>query len=161
MSKSKLHLTEDIYTLIPSATQFHGHLGPYLILGLKAGIAAIEALGRYPFKMKAIVTTKGEPPSSCFIDGVQLATGCTMGKLNIEARKGDKLSALFILGGETLEIKIREKILEEMPQNPSRETVESLALYIAEKKIDELFYVEKRKKGESELGRHTNPSLLG
>ncbi len=48
--------------LIESAVKFHGHLGPFLILGLKAGLYANEVLGRDPFGMKVIVETEPKPP---------------------------------------------------------------------------------------------------
>lgn len=132
----------DIETLIPIASHLHGHLGPFLILGLKAGLAAIEELGREPLQMKAIITTKGSPPTSCFIDGVQLSTGCTLGKMNIEARRGEGLSALFILNGKALKIKVKDKILEEV-KDLSFEAGEKIALKLAKRKIEDLFELDK------------------
>jgi formylmethanofuran dehydrogenase subunit E len=72
------------------ARAFHGHLGPWLALGLKMGVEALEKLGveRY-WKMRVVAECELEPPVTCLIDGLQLATGATMGKRNIEARAGD------------------------------------------------------------------------
>ncbi|MDI9643307.1 MAG: hypothetical protein QXF06_01085 [Archaeoglobaceae archaeon] len=38
--------------LIASASRFHGHSGPFLALGIRAGMRAIEFLGYNPFEMK-------------------------------------------------------------------------------------------------------------
>jgi formylmethanofuran dehydrogenase subunit E len=141
MTKSNPY--QDIEDLIPIATHFHGHLGPYLILGLKAGLAAIEYLGRDPFHTKAIITTKGFPPTSCFIDGIQLSTGCTLGKMNIEARRGEDLSALFTLNERTLRIKVKKETLKKVECLLSPETVERLALELAGRETEELFEFDK------------------
>jgi formylmethanofuran dehydrogenase subunit E len=127
-------------SLIKGATIFHGHLGPYLVLGLKAGLVAIEILGRDPFKMQAIVETSGSPPSSCFIDGIQFTTGCTMGKGNIrsQTQEGGVVSALFIVGEKMLEVKVKLEVLE-MLKNLSFEEAEKLALSLIDRKPEDLF----------------------
>lgn len=81
--------------VMKGAVKFHGHLGPFLVLGIRAGLLANSFLGKDCFKMKAIVTTDPHPPNSCFVDGIQFATGCTMGKRNIVLRKGKETSVLL------------------------------------------------------------------
>lgn len=73
-----------------AAAAFHGHLGPWLVLGYRAGAFAARRLGGTPFERRATVWCPPAPPSSCFLDGVQLASGCTLGKANIShvARSG-------------------------------------------------------------------------
>jgi formylmethanofuran dehydrogenase subunit E len=52
----------------------------------------VDHLGAKPhFGVDAIVQCPDAPPPSCFIDGVQLATGCTMGKRNIEHTVGESV----------------------------------------------------------------------
>jgi len=68
---------------LAQATRFHGHLGPWLVLGLKAGMHARRELKASPFELTARVLCPGRPPCSCFVDGVQYGSGCTMGKGNI------------------------------------------------------------------------------
>lgn len=69
---------------LEKAAAFHGHLGPYLVLGLKAGEFAIKKLGctKY-FGLEVKVFGAQEKPKSCLIDGLQLSTGATFGKGNI------------------------------------------------------------------------------
>ena len=68
--------------------EFHGHLGPYVVLGYRAGLLGRERL-KSPgyFELRARVESPLKPPASCFIDGVQLGSGCTLGKRNIEVRE--------------------------------------------------------------------------
>ncbi len=76
------------------AAQFHGHLGPWSIAGIRLGSAgrtAIEADGH--FDVKAVVRGPFEAtPRSCFIDGLQLATGATLGKRNLTWEKSEEIS---------------------------------------------------------------------
>jgi hypothetical protein len=68
---------------LAAAARFHGHLGPWLALGLKAGLQARRELGVSPFELTARVYCPSRPPHSCFVDGVQVGSGCTLGKGNI------------------------------------------------------------------------------
>jgi formylmethanofuran dehydrogenase subunit E len=69
--------------------EFHGHLGPYVVIGWRMGRKAMTELGvAKHFGVDCHVVCADEPPESCLIDGVQLATGCTMGKRNIAHEVG-------------------------------------------------------------------------
>ena len=69
--------------ILKTIEQFHGHLGPYAVLGYKMGKIACEHLGSDPFEKTVTVSTGTTPPISCIIDGIQLGSGCTLGKGNI------------------------------------------------------------------------------
>jgi formylmethanofuran dehydrogenase subunit E len=76
------------------AVQLHGHLGPWLVAGLRMGAAgrkAVEAHGYFDVE----VTVEGPlslPPQSCFLDGIQTATGATLGKRNLKWNDAPKLA---------------------------------------------------------------------
>ena len=127
--------------LIESAVKFHGHLGPFLILGLKAGLYANEVLGRDPFGMKVIVETEPKPPPSCFVDGVQFTTGCTMGKGNIELKSGEGLSAIFTRNGRKIKLNLKEELYESL-RRCSKDDLERIALDISKKPIYTIFNVK-------------------
>ncbi|MCX5710376.1 MAG: formylmethanofuran dehydrogenase subunit E family protein, partial [Candidatus Omnitrophica bacterium] len=75
---------------LKEAVNFHGHLGPYLVLGLKAGEMALRKLGcKKYFGLEVKVFGALKKPKSCFIDGLQLSTGATYGKGNIQKYKGN------------------------------------------------------------------------
>ncbi len=97
-------------------TEFHGHLGPYLIIGMKMGEISNNILGTETgagsthFHKKAIVKTGTVPPISCIIDGIQYTSGCTLGKGNIEVLNQKIPEATFILDDKELTIKLKIKI---------------------------------------------------
>lgn len=127
--------------LIDGAVKFHGHLGSFLILGLKAGLFANETLGKDYFETRAVVETEPTPPFSCFVDGIQFATGCTMGKGNIKLRKGRSLSVLFIKDDKKLELTLKDSVLKHLKGIFSKRESEKKALGFSDKPIQELFHV--------------------
>jgi len=71
--------------VLDRAREFHGHLGPYAVLGWMIGRRAVELLGgKRHFGIHTMVRCPDAPPPSCVVDGLQTSTGCTMGKRNIE-----------------------------------------------------------------------------
>ena len=81
--------------LLKDAAKFHGHLGPWLTLGLRAGRRAVNVLGPNPFRLKSVVHCPARTPYTCFIDGVQFASGCTLGKGNIRHIRSARVWAEF------------------------------------------------------------------
>ena len=75
--------------LLAAAARFHGHLGPWLVLGLKAGGYARKKLAASPFELSARVFCPADTPYTCFVDGVQFSSGCTMGKGNISHHRAE------------------------------------------------------------------------
>jgi formylmethanofuran dehydrogenase subunit E len=76
--------TVDIDELIERGTHLHGHLGPFLIAGIRMGLLALELLDSPGyFGIEAESQTGTITPLSCLTDGVQIGSGCTLGKGNI------------------------------------------------------------------------------
>ena len=75
--------------------RFHGHVGPYVVLGYISGRLAQERLGANAFKLEADVSAGSRPPMSCFVDGVQLGSGCTTGKGNLTIHEEELVEARF------------------------------------------------------------------
>ncbi len=66
----------------------HGHKCPAMPLGLRAGLAAMQALGvshAPDGQLTALVEIDRNHCSTCFADGIQVTTGCTFGKGNIRS----------------------------------------------------------------------------
>ena len=64
----------------------HGHKCPAMPMGLRAGMAALEALGverATDGQLTALVEIDSDHCATCYADGVMMATGCTFGKGNI------------------------------------------------------------------------------
>ena len=125
-----------------AAVKFHGHLGPFLVLGLKAGLYANQLLGKDYFKTNVVVETEVTPPCSCFVDGVQFATGCTMGKGNIQLKKNNSLSAIFTKGDRKLELYLKDDILKKLKEGMPKSEFEKIAVDFSRKDVRALFHLK-------------------
>jgi len=128
-------------SLLEEAEKFHGHLGSFLVLGMKAGLCANEILGKDIFKMRARVETASTPPRSCFVDGVQLTTGCTMGKRNVELVSGESLSVTFTRAEKRLTLCVKPALLDKYSGIASMAESEKAALSLVDKPIEDLFEI--------------------
>lgn len=78
---------------LAAAVQFHGHLGPWAVSGVRlgaAGLKAVDAKGYFDVE----VLCEGpfdRPPKSCFLDGLQVGTGATLGKRNLRWTPGEEI----------------------------------------------------------------------
>jgi len=86
-------------SLLELGIAFHGHKCPAMPLGIRAGLAAMKALGVERASNKelhCICETGSAHATMCFVDGVQVATGCTFGKANIEKLNYEKNAITLI-----------------------------------------------------------------
>lgn len=130
--------------LLAGAIKFHGHLGPFLVLGLKAGLAGVDYLGKDYFKTKAKVETASRPPRSCFIDGVQFASGCTMGKGNIEVIVGDEVAVEFTLGERKIKLGVKQEIIKALENVSKSSQAEAISKDFMQKADTDLFQISKK-----------------
>ncbi|MCX6651554.1 MAG: formylmethanofuran dehydrogenase subunit E family protein [Methanomassiliicoccales archaeon] len=114
-------LPEDLRRL----ADFHGHLGPYVLLGYRMGLMAKSY---FPGKFFATVFTGTETPVSCLIDGVQFSSSCTMGKGNLGIKEGGRPVVRFYDGMRSMEISPLETIQTRIDSVRSYESGERLAL---------------------------------
>jgi len=87
-------------TILEMAIRFHGHKCPAMPLGLRAGLAAMKKLGIQKAacnkELYCLCETGFAHATMCFVDGVQVATGCTFGKSNIEKLNYEKNAITLI-----------------------------------------------------------------
>ncbi len=113
-------MKDDEEEILERLTDFHGHLGPYLVAGWRMGKIANRELGENPFEMKVRVKTGIGPPLSCLIDGIQFSTGCTLGKGNIEVSDEGKPEAVFSKEEKSATLTLREEVwnkIDEVSEN--------------------------------------------
>jgi formylmethanofuran dehydrogenase subunit E len=123
--------------------KFHGHLGPFAALGYRMGQIANRKLGEDPHVKRARALTGTTPPVSCLVDGVQLSSGCTLGKGNMEVEDVGEPQVIFTdNGGKYLMITIKSKILERIKVEGSKENEEALAAELFGLADDELFDID-------------------
>ena len=86
--------------LLLETFKFHGHKCWASTAGVRAGLAALRALGvertGSSGELHCIVEVGSNHGAQCFTDGVQYATGCTYGKDNIEKAGWGKLALTLI-----------------------------------------------------------------
>ncbi|NJE62262.1 FmdE family protein [Thermococcus sp. 21S7] len=72
----------DARGILEYGREFHGHVCPYLALGIRASLVAMDELGvgrlDYSGSVDESILAIVEV-NSCFTDGVQVTTGCTLG----------------------------------------------------------------------------------
>lgn len=122
--------------------QFHGHLGPYAIIGYKMGKIANQHLGVQPFSKHVIVRTGTTPPVSCIIDGIQLSSGCTLGTGKISVLNEGTPKATFTNNnGRSIEIILKSHIREEIDTSVTEDNIVEYSIQLYEKPDNELFEI--------------------
>jgi formylmethanofuran dehydrogenase subunit E len=113
---------------LQKAKDFHSHLGPYLVIGLKMGQAIVQRLGAEPFSMTIEVFTGQRPPLSCVVDGLQLATPCTVGNGQIHIREGDRVAIRARREEQQVDLSLKPGIWERIRAAEGTDQLESLAV---------------------------------
>lgn len=123
-------------------SEFHGHLGPYVVVGYRMGLVANRLLGDDPFCKVALVLTGGKPPQSCLIDGIQLSSGCTFGKGTIGVADQGAVAAVFMSksSGASSRISLKQVVIDQISA-VSRDEMEALAGRLYGAAESELFEV--------------------
>jgi formylmethanofuran dehydrogenase subunit E len=139
----------EIMSLVKEAAKLHGHLGPFLVIGVRMGNLTQETLDldeNEKKKLQATVYTPLFTPFSCILDGVQTTTSCTIGNQRLKIRNSRKrLTGLFQTHGasKTLRISVKPEVIKRLTEKTSQhETNEQLAAEIASMPADQLFEVE-------------------
>lgn len=115
---------------LKEAIKFHGHLGPYLVLGLLAGEAALKKLKcKKYFGLHVKIWGSSKKPKSCLIDGLQMSTGATYGKGNIEKKAGDMIKIEFrnCLNNKRIVLALKDKLISALNEIKTHKDSEMLA----------------------------------
>jgi formylmethanofuran dehydrogenase subunit E len=123
------------------AKDFHSHLGPYLVVGLKMGQGVVEKLGNEPFSTIITVFTGVQPPLSCVVDGIQLSTPCTVGNGGIRIQEGGQVRIQAVREAQTLDLSLKPEIWGQIQAAEGTEGLEELAVKLWEMKAAELLDV--------------------
>ena len=119
---------------------FHGHLGPFVVIGYRMGEAANRLLGPDAFKKTAVALMGGKTPRSCVIDGVQLSSGCTLGKGTISVVDHGQVACVFFSKSDdrSCKITLRPDVLEKI-SNMHHEDMETIARSLSNLPDKDLF----------------------
>jgi len=151
MKTLKAKISEELTSLIKKAADFHGHLGPFLVIGVRMGTLTKKILNVNAGKNNKLRITARLPlltPFSCIIDGIQATTQCTIGNQKLKMENSQtKIIVYFELKNsyKALRIHVDPKIIKELKNRYSEgASNEELAREIASIPESQLFVIEKQ-----------------
>ena len=141
------NISLELTSILEKAADFHGHLGPFLVIGVRAGLFGLNRVGIT--KSDTLVVTASVPiriPFSCILDGLQISTNCTVGNQRLSVRNSDEIQVTFERKGNRRKVvvalnrstfsKLKSQLLQE---SLSDREVRELAWKVASIPEDELF----------------------
>jgi len=142
-------LDQRISNWLNRAVQFHGHLGPFVMLGVRLGLTGLRETSApsNSSKLHVTVTLENRLPFSCAVDGIQVVTGCTIGNKRLKIRRGKSLAAAFqIQGTESVRVIVNKVALEDLKKRVlfhrlTSDELRKVALDIASMSEERLFTI--------------------
>lgn len=143
-----MHDKEELAPAIRSAEKLHGHLGPFLVIGVRIGKTAKQMLSiKGNGKLQAEAKIPLLTPFSCVLDGIQATTSCTIGnqKLRIKNSKKEIAVSFTVDSAKAIKISVKPEIVKKLMNKISEgASNEELAREIARMPEDMLFTTEKQ-----------------
>ena len=142
-------VSPELTFLLEKAAEFHGHLGPFLTIGVRMGLIGLKKMGKHNNDELVIEASLPlQVPFSCVIDGLQVTTHCTAGNQKLSLKNSDSIQARFKREKARMEVTIalNRSIFEKMKSHllgeaTPKEEIRRLAWVIAGISEDELFMI--------------------
>jgi formylmethanofuran dehydrogenase subunit E len=122
---------------LEAVRQYHGSVGPWAVLGYRMGQRALSELAetRHAHHLHIAVHCPKKPGYACLADGLQAATGASLGKLNLELHQAEP-DALHVVitnrkTGRILVFTPRDELVQAI-QNLTKERLEAEGRRVAE-----------------------------
>jgi formylmethanofuran dehydrogenase subunit E len=128
---------DELASTIDTARKLHGHLGPFLVIGVRMGVIAKKTLCASDEQcalLRAKVAVPLFPPYSCLLDGIQVSTTCTIGNQRLTIENSEEICANFTKhnASKTVKITLNPKMMKELKKKLSEDALtEEFALKIA------------------------------
>jgi formylmethanofuran dehydrogenase subunit E len=140
----------ELESAICKAVELHGHLGPFVVIGVRMGNLAKNILKPDAKDVSGFLVTLTTPlaiPFTCAIDGIQATTNCTVGnqKLRIQD-SNDTIFASFKCenANQTLSVTVNPDLVKQLMKRMAEgASSEELAQQIVAMPDSHLFIVEK------------------
>ncbi len=133
----KRHLDAEL----KEARKFHGHLGPYLVIGMRMGHFIASAFGDRPFSYRITASVGWQPPPSCVLDGLQITTPCTVGNSMLRVEPLDEVKVYAERDGERLELLLKPPLRQRIDKETTHQNEEEIALDLWRQGAEELFVI--------------------
>lgn len=127
---------------LDEAARLHGHKGPWLVIGYRAGLRAREYLRpETEHDLVCIARVPKMTPYTCTIDGIQASAGCTLGKLTISVEDSNYIEFEFRnkVTGKKLVLKLRDSVKDVVEELSRRKGLEAGAKWVEEVPFQKLF----------------------
>lgn len=150
MKAAKPKIGSELTNLIEKGAEFHGHLGPFLVLGIRTALIGLRELGA-PRKFGQLNVTarlKLSVPFSCLIDGIQIVTKCTVGNRMLKLKNSQQGTAVHFRlrnSDKALTVYVNPEVVKYLMNKFSEgASNEELAWKIASLPESQLFTIEKQ-----------------
>jgi len=137
---------------IANAVDFHGHLGPFLVIGVRMGIIGMRELGlrsNNNEKLRVTAHLKYSIPISCIVDGLQATTKCTIGNQKLKLIDSSDIAVKFVHhNGKEVTVTVNPVVYDRLKDQllsakNSPKEVEHLAQQIASIPEENLFIIRR------------------
>jgi formylmethanofuran dehydrogenase subunit E len=108
------------------AVKFHGHLGAFLVIGVRMGKLAgriLKCSAKSDVELRVTIKVPFVVPFSCTIDGIQTTTRCTIGnrKLTVKNSKKEIWAKFEVKGSnQTLSISVNPEVVSQLRQEMAK-----------------------------------------
>ncbi len=136
-------------SIVKKAEEFHGHLGPFLTIGVKMGLIGLDSIK--PVKDHRLTIAATLPlrvPFSCIIDGLQITTKCTIGNQKLSLNEGQVVRVEFrnMNDGKKAAVSLNQRTFRKLEsqildKSLADEQIRRLAWQVATIPDEELFIV--------------------
>lgn len=139
--------TEELTKLIEKAADFHGHIGPFLVVGVRMGNLATKTLCTSEDSISQVIAkTPLATPFSCVLDGIQATTSCTTGNRKLHIKKSrQEIKAIFKNKNSrrALEVTVNSKVVKRLTDRMSKgASNDTLAKEMATMSESQLFEIK-------------------
>jgi len=127
---------------LEEAARLHGHKGPWLVIGYRAGMRAREILKpETEHDLTCVAKVPKKVPYTCSVDGIQASAGCTLGKLTIGITDSNSIEFEFThrASGKKVLLKLRKDIPKLIESKYREGGLEAAAKCVEDMELQELF----------------------
>ncbi len=114
---SKNSVSPELRSILERGSDFHGHLGPFVTVGVRMGLAGLDRIG--PSCRKSLRIEASLPlrvPFSCVVDGLQATTKCTVGNQKLSLKDSETITAAFETSkiGQRVVVALNQRVFQEL-----------------------------------------------
>lgn len=141
-------ISPELSSLLEKAAEFHGHLGPFLTIGVRMGLIGLNGMSKHDYdKLRIEASMPLRVPFSCIVDGLQFTTHCTIGNQRLSLKDSETIRVRFKRVNDGLEKTVTlnksrfDRIKSDLLGEAISEEVRRAAWIVAKIPEEELFKI--------------------